>query len=111
MARTRGASEPAHSSRPFITEEGQENHLISLAYGLAEQRLRDGSASSQEVTHFLKLGSSKERLEREKLENENILLKAKTEALQSQKKVEELYEGAIAAMRRYSGHGGDDENY
>lgn len=111
MARTKGTSEPVQSGRAFITLEGQENHLISLANSLVEQRLRDGTASSQEVTHFLKLGSSVARYEREKLEAENILLRAKTEQLQSQKKVEELYENAISAMRRYSGHGGDDEDY
>lgn len=110
MARTRSADQQPQSSRPFMTPEGQENHLISLAFSLAEQRLRDGSASSQEVTHFLKLGSRKETLEREKLEEENKLLRAKTESLQSQKHGEELFEEAIKAMRRYSGHGDQDED-
>lgn len=97
------------STRPFMTPEGQENHLISLANDLVEQRLRDGTASSQEVTHFLKLGSRKEALEREKLEQENSLLRAKTDSLKSQKRVEELYTEALEAMRRYSGHGEYDE--
>ena len=96
--------EPKAKLRPALTPQARENQLISLAMDLAEERLRNGSATSQEVTHFLKLGSSKERLEREKLEEENKLLKAKTENLQSQKKTEELFEDAIRAMRSYSGH-------
>ena len=79
--------------------------MISLAVDLAERQLEEGTASSQVITHFLKLGSSKERLEREKLEEENKLLRAKTESLQSQKRVEELYAEALTAMRRYSGQG------
>lgn len=94
--------------RPALTPEARENQLISLAVDLVEQRLLDGTASSQETTHFLKLGSVKNRLEMEKLEEENRLLKAKTEALQSAKRVEELYADAIKAMQRYSGHGEDD---
>ena len=111
MARNKGAGSTLPGTRPFMTPEGQENHLISLAYGLAEQRLRDGSASSQEVTHFLKLGSRKETLEREKLEEENKLLRAKTESLQSQKHGEELFAEAIKAMRRYNGQGDCDDDY
>jgi hypothetical protein len=94
-----------------MTPEGQESYLVSLANSLVEQRLREGTASSQEVTHFLKLGSAKERLEREKLEEENKLLRAKTEALQSQKRVDDLYLDAINAMKRYTGNGGQDEEY
>lgn len=104
--------EQSGCSRPFLTPEGQENYLTSLAYNLVEQRLRDGSASSQETTHFLKRGSRKEILELEKLEEENKLLRAKTEALQSQKRVEELYSEALTAMRRYAGQEeSDDERY
>lgn len=94
-----------------MTVEGQENHLISLANNLVEQRLRDGTASSQEVTHFLKLGSRNAELEREKLEQENALLRAKTEALKSQHVAEELYTKAIEAMRDYAGIGGQYEEY
>ena len=90
--------------RPALSPEARENQLISLAVDLVEQRLLDGSASSQETTHFLKLGSMKNRLEMEKLQEENRLLKARTEALQSAKRVEELYSEAIKAMRRYSGN-------
>lgn len=95
--------------RPALTPEARENQLISLAVDLVEQRLLDGTASSQETTHFLKLGSMKNRLEMEKLQEENKLLQAKTEALQSAKRVEELYSKAISAMRRYSGNGDPDE--
>ena len=89
--------------RPALSPEARENQLIALAVDLVEQRLLDGSASSQETTHFLKLGSMKNQLEMEKLREENKLLKAKTESIQSAKRVEELYAEAINAMRRYSG--------
>lgn len=82
--------------------------MISLAVDLAEKQLLEGTASSQVITHYLKLGSTKERLEKEKLERENELLRAKTEALESAKHVEELYANALDAMRSYSGHGSDD---
>lgn len=95
----------AKSRRPAMTPDARENQMINLAVDLAEKQLEEGTASSQVITHFLKLGSSKERLEREKLEEENKLLRAKTENLQSQKRVEELYAEALAAMRRYSGQG------
>ena len=95
--------------RPALTPEARENQMIALAVDLAEQQLRDGTASSQVITHFLKLGSTNARLEKEKLEEENKLLKAKTEALQSAKKVEELYAEAISAMKRYSGRGDSDD--
>ena len=97
--------------RPALTPEARENQMIALAVDLVEQRLLDGTASSQETTHFLKLGSMKNRLEMEKLQEENRLLKARTEALQSAKRVEELYSEAIKAMRRYSGQGNDDDEY
>lgn len=97
--------------RPALTPEARENQMIALAVDLVEQRLLDGTASSQETTHFLKLGSMKNRLEMEKLHEENRLLKARTEALQSAKRVEELYSEAIKAMRRYSGQGSDDDEY
>lgn len=101
--KTNGSGKPM---RPALTPEARENQLISLATDLAEQQLREGTASSQVITHYLKLGSTKERLEKEKLEEENKLLKARTEALQSAKRVEELYADAISAMKRYSGNGG-----
>jgi len=102
-------SEPIKKLRPGLTPESRENQMIALAVDLAEKQLIEGTASSQVITHFLKLGSTKERLEKEKLEEENKLLRAKTEALQSAKRVEELYSDAIAAMRKYSGNGDSDE--
>lgn len=88
---------------PARTLEGRENELISLAYDLAERQLREGTASSQVITQFLKLGSVRAQLELEKLRNETDLLQAKTSALESQQVTEELYRDAIAAMRRYGG--------
>ena len=95
--------------RPALSPEARENQLISLATDRAEQQLLNGTASSQVITHYLKLGTMKEQLEREKLEEENKLLRAKTEALQSQKRVEELYTEALNAMRNYAGQGDPDE--
>lgn len=95
--------------RPALTPETRENQMISLAMDLAEQQLRDGTASSQVISHYLKLGTTKERLEKEKLEEENKLLKAKTESIKSQKRVEELYIEALNAMRNYAGKGDPSE--
>lgn len=95
--------------RPALTPEARENQMISLAMDLAEQQLRDGTASSQLITEFVKRGSTKARLEKEILEEQVELTKAKTEALQSQKKMEELYEKAIASMRIYAGQGDPDD--
>lgn len=108
MAKTKAANSP-RKMRPALTPEARENQLISLATDLVEQRLIDGTASSQETTHFLKLATGKARLEKEKLERENELLRAKTEALQSAKRVEELYTNALNAMRNYAGQGDPDE--
>ena len=94
--------------RPALTPEARENQMISLAIDLVEQRLLDGTASSQETTHFLKLATNKAKLERERFELENELIRAKTQALKDQADMKVLYADAIAAMRRYSGHGGTD---
>lgn len=111
MKKAKPANAEPRKIRPALTPEARENQMIALAVDLVEQRLLDGTASSQETTHFLKLGSMKNRLEMEKLQEENRLLKARTEALQSSKRVEELYSEAIKAMRRYSGQGSDDNEY
>lgn len=97
--------------RPALTPEARVNQLISDAYDLAEKQIRSGEASSQVITHFLKLGSDQEKnkLEIEKLREENKLLIAKTEQLQSQKRMDELYLEAIEAMKSYSGHGDSDD--
>jgi hypothetical protein len=89
--------------RPATTPEGRENQLISLATDLAERQLRDGSASAQVLTHFLKLASSREQLEQQRLERENLLLSAKIEQIASGQRIEELYMTALDAMRQYSG--------
>lgn len=99
---------PVKKGRPALTPEARENQMISLAVDLAEQQLRDGSASSQVITHFLKLGSTKEKIEKEILEKQKELISAKTQALQSAERIEKLYTEAISAMRRYSGHGDEE---
>ena len=77
--------------------------MVSLAHDLAERQIREGSASSQVITHFLKLGSTRERLEQQRLEHENELTRVKIESLESQQRIEELYVDAIKAMRTYAG--------
>lgn len=106
MPKTKKVSEPKQvkRTRPAISPEARENQLISLAYDLVEQRLKDGTATSQETTSLIRLGTMKARLEAEKLKKENELLVAKTETLESSKRSEELYANAIAAMRKYSGN-------
>lgn len=89
---------------PATTPEARENQLISLAVDLAERQLSDGTASAQVISHYLKLGSSREKLEQERIAKENELLDAKREALESAKRVEELYSTALNAMRSYAGH-------
>lgn len=89
--------------RPALTPEGRENQLISLSMDLVEQRLRDGTATSQEVVHFLRLGSPRNRLEEMKLKKEIELLEAKKSDLESREKVEELYSEAMKAFGIYSG--------
>lgn len=84
--------------------------MISLAIDLAEQQLRDGTASSQVITHYLKLGSSKERIEKEILERQKDLITAKTKAYQSADEMKELYKDAMEAMKRYSGHGSESDD-
>lgn len=88
---------------PATSPEARENQLIALAVDLAEKQLSEGTASAQVITHYLKLGTTKERLEKEKLEAETEMIKQKAEAMQSQKKTEELYAEALNAMRAYSG--------
>ena len=107
MPSTRKKEEPKRRRPPATTPEARENQLISLAVDLAEQQLSEGTASSQVISHYLKLASSKERLEKERLTHEVELLKAKTEAIQSAKRVEELYKEALNAMKAYSGQGGN----
>jgi len=88
---------------PATTPEARENQLIALAVDLAEKQLSEGTASSQVISHYLKLGSTKERLEKEILQHQKELIQAKTENLKSAKRVEELYTNALNAMKTYSG--------
>lgn len=111
MARVKAAgSNQTPKLRPALNPDARENQMIALAMDLVEQRLRDGTASSQETTHFLKLASPTNKLQQRKLELENELTAAKTKALANAEEIKVLYEEALKAMRRYGGHG-DDEEY
>lgn len=110
MPVSKNTKEQQRRSRPATTPEARENQMIALAIDLAEKQLAKGTASSQVITHYLKLGSMKERKELEILEQQKELMKAKTEAIHSAKKVEELYMNALNAMRSYSGRGTNDDD-
>ena len=97
--------------RSANSPEAREKQIIAAAIDLAEKQILEGTASSQVITHFLKLGSTKERLEKEKLEEENKLLRAKTEALQTAKRQEELFEELKIALRRYNGQSVVNDEY
>lgn len=99
---------PARRTRPALTPEARENEMIALAVDLAEEQLRNGTASSQVITHYLKLGSSKERIEKEMLEKQKELLTAKTESLQAARRAEEGYDRVLEALKRYNGFEDDD---
>ena len=94
---------PRSRRPPATTLEARENQLINLAIDAAEKQLRDGTASSQVITHYLKQSTVREQLERDRLRKENILTEAKIENMASAKRVEELYEKALHAMRAYQG--------
>lgn len=89
--------------RPATTPEGRENQMIALAVDLAEQQILDGTASAAVLTHYLKMGTAREQLEREKLRRENTLLEAKAESLASAARIEELYSEAMKSMQAYRG--------
>lgn len=112
MAKVRPVNDESKSKsmRPALTPEARENQMIYLAIELAEKQLREGTASSQVITHYLKLGSTKEKLEREILTEQKKLITAKTDALQSAKHIEELYADAISAMRSYGGHSESEDD-
>jgi hypothetical protein len=106
MAVRRGAARdvpPPVPVRPATTLEGRENQLVAAAVDLAERQLRDGTAAAQVITHYLKLGSTREQLEQDKIRNENELLQKRVEAMESAVRIEQLYTDAIAAMRSYGG--------
>lgn len=111
MAPRRKIEQTSQPKRPPAkTLEDRENQLIALATDLAERQLREGTASSQTISHYLKLGSTREKLEQARLEQENNLLQAKIDAMASAQRVEELYSNALNAMRSYSGQGMVDED-
>ena len=100
---------PARRTRPALTPEARENEMIALAVDLAEEQLRNGTASSQVITHYLKLGSSKERIEKEMLERQKELISAKADALKAAKQAQEDYAKVLEVMRKYTGQ--DDDDY
>lgn len=112
MAKVKSKSSelPVKKMRPALTPEAREKQMISLAIDLVERRLIEGTASSQETTHFLKLATNKAKLEQERAVLENELIKAKTQQLRSQERIEELYANAIKAMSRYNGHASSEED-
>ena len=104
--------EPQLLSRPATTQEAREAELVALAFDEVEMRLRNHTATGQEITAIIRLGSEKARLEREKLAHETEVLKSKKELLDSSKKSEELYTKAMTAMRSYVGLGAiEDDPY
>lgn len=106
---TTSSSKSKPKMRPPLSPEAREAQMIALAMDVAEERLRNGTASSQEVVHFLKLGTSRAELEKEKLKKENKVLEAKAKAYESSEEIKTLYENALKAMRNYSGAGEPDE--
>lgn len=112
MAVVRKISDTPSARRPpATTPEGREDQLILASVDLAERQLLDGTASAQVITHFLKMGSRREKLEQERLRRENILLESRANAIESAARVEELMKDAISAFRGYSGHPDEEEQY
>lgn len=109
MTKVVSSSGSSPKGRPALSPEAKENQMIALAMDLVEQRLRDGTASSQETTHFLKLATTKYQLEVEGIRADNKLKDAKTEEIHERKATKVMFEEAIKAMRTYSGQGDDDD--
>ena len=104
MAASRKDPEPRKIRRPpATTPEGRENQLTALAFDLAEKQLADGTASAQVISHFLKMGSTREVLEQERLRHEVELMRVKAEAIEREKDIEKLMLEALNAMRSYKG--------
>ena len=99
----KGTSSGRKKQPPALSPEAREKQMISLAVDLAEKRLQDGTAAAPIVVHYLKLASIKEQLEMEKLKNENTLLQAKTDAINTAKQNAVMYEEAMEAFRSYRG--------
>jgi len=109
MARARSSENGDQRRSPARTPEAREDELTGVAYDLAESQIRSGTASSQVITHFLKAGSRRERMEQMRMEHEIELMEVKKQQLEGQKRVEELYVSALEAMRSYSGFGPQPE--
>ncbi len=107
-AKVTESSKALPKMRPALTPEARENQMIALAMDLVEERLRNGTASSQETTHFLKLATRSEKINQQLAEKDLELKEAKRQAIQSQARIEELYANALKAMQRYSGHEDDE---
>lgn len=101
--RVSGSDTPRSRRPPATTPQARENQLIAKAVDLAERQLEDGTASAQVLTHYLKLGSSREQLEQERLRHEVELMEAKKELMESAKRIESMYSEALDAMREYQG--------
>ena len=95
--------------RPALTPESEETQMIALALNLAKEQILNGTASSQVITHFLKLGTERARLEKEKLIKENRLLEVKASDIENRQRSDELFEQAIEAMKSYGGQGDYDD--
>lgn len=106
MAATRKSPSPRQP--PATTLEGREQQMISYAVDLAETQMIEGTASAQVITHFLKLATTRERLEQEKLRRENILLESRANAIASEARVEELMKDAVEAFQGYAGRRTDE---
>lgn len=111
MAKVKASSNSntSRKGRPALSPEARENQMIALAVDLAEHQLREGTASSQVICHFLKLGTTRAELEKEKIKRENKVLEAKAKAIESAEEMKVLYDNAIKAMRNYAGYGDPDE--
>lgn len=106
MSRVKSSSDRPRTA-PASTIEARENQMVSLAVDLAEKQLREGTASAQVIVHYLKLGTTRERLEKEKLSQEVKLASAKTQNLESQQRDDHFYEKVLEAMKVYSGNAED----
>lgn len=107
----REPAEPLPPLKAALTPEGREKQLISLAYDLAERQLRDGTASAQVITQFLKSGSSRDRLELERIRGENALTAKKIEVMAENNRIGELMDKAIRAFKSYEGGPSSEEDY
>jgi hypothetical protein len=111
MAKASRSSEKVPKSRAALTPEAREKQLIALAIDVAEEQMRNGTASSQVISHFLKLGSTRAQIEKELLEKQRDLAAAKAEAIESSAKMEDLYLKAAKAMKSYQGQEDEEDEY